>query len=234
MEEVEFKRKVLDLLKKDEEFRYAVAGLLGLEEILRRLDAHQAEMARLREDMVKGFERHDAEIAELRREMARLREDMVKGFERHDAEIAELRREMARLREDMVKGFELVERHISALGVRWGLLSEEAFRQGLRGILGKEFDLEVERWEFFDEEGFVYGYPSPVEIDVAVRDERILLVEIAAHARASDVYTFKRKADLYRKVTGRSPSRLILVTPYADESAVRASKKLGIEIYTKV
>ncbi|HDM92191.1 MAG TPA: DUF3782 domain-containing protein [Candidatus Korarchaeota archaeon] len=209
MEEVEFKRKVLDLLKKDEEFRYAVAGLLGLEEILRRLDAHQAEMARLREDMVKGFERHDAEIAELRREMARLREDMVKGFE-------------------------LVERHISALGVRWGLLSEEAFRQGLRGILGKEFDLEVERWEFFDEEGFVYGYPSPVEIDVAVRDERILLVEIAAHARASDVYTFKRKADLYRKVTGRSPSRLILVTPYADESAVRASKKLGIEIYTKV
>jgi hypothetical protein len=29
---------MLKMLKEDEEFRYAVAGLLGLEEILKRLD----------------------------------------------------------------------------------------------------------------------------------------------------------------------------------------------------
>ncbi len=183
MEEVELKRKILDLLKRDEEFRYAVAGLIGVSEILRRLDGHLAEMARLREDMVKGFE--------------------------------------------------LVERHISALGARWGLLTEEAFRQGLRGILGRELGLEVERWEFFDEEGVVYGYPSPVEVDVAVKDGRVLLIEITAHARPSDVYEFRRKAELYQRATGRRPSRLILVTPYAEESAVKASERLGIEIYTK-
>ena len=57
------KSEILRLLKEDEEFRYAVAGLIGLEEILKRLDRHEAQLVRLREDM------------------NRLREDMNKGFE---------------------------------------------------------------------------------------------------------------------------------------------------------
>jgi len=36
MELSEFKAKIFALLKEDEEFRYAVAGMLGLNEILRR------------------------------------------------------------------------------------------------------------------------------------------------------------------------------------------------------
>jgi uncharacterized membrane-anchored protein YhcB (DUF1043 family) len=101
----DFPKEFLELLKTDEEFRHAVAGLLGLEEILKRLDAHGTilarygeELTKLREDMNKGFARHDAEIA-------RLREDMVKGFARHDEEIAKLREDMNKLREDMNKGF---------------------------------------------------------------------------------------------------------------------------------
>jgi hypothetical protein len=38
----ELKSRMLRLLREDEEFRYAVAGLLGLEEILKRLDRHEA------------------------------------------------------------------------------------------------------------------------------------------------------------------------------------------------
>ena len=62
---------------------------------------------------------------------------MVEGFKRHD-------QELIRLREDMAKGFELVNRHISALGARWGLLTEEAFREGLKGLIEKELGLKVE------------------------------------------------------------------------------------------
>ena len=86
MELEELKSRMLKLLREDEEFRYAVAGLIGLDEILRRLDRHEAELVKLRQDVV-----------ELRREMVELRRDMVE------------------LREDMVRGFELVNRHISAL-----------------------------------------------------------------------------------------------------------------------
>lgn len=61
MEVAELKSRILKLLKEDEEFRYAVAGLIGLEEDLKRLDRHEAELVKLREDMNKGFmmlERH--------------------------------------------------------------------------------------------------------------------------------------------------------------------------------
>jgi hypothetical protein len=187
----ELKSRILKLLKEDEEFRYAVAGLLGLEEILKRLDRHEAELVRLREDMNK-------------------------------------------LRGDMNRGFELIERHISALGARWGLMAEDAFREGLRGLLERELGLKVERWRVYDNAGIVFGYPSEVEVDIAVSDGKLILIEVSSHVRASDVLQFRRKAELYEKVTGRKPDRLIIVTPYIDEKALEAARQLGVEAYTKV
>jgi hypothetical protein len=208
----ELKSRILKLLKEDEEFRYAVAGLIGLEEILRRLDRHEAELVKLREDMV----RHEAELVRLREDMNKLREDMN------------------RLREDMIRGFELIERHISALGARWGLMAESAFRESLRGLLEKELGFRVEKWKAYDEAGIVFGYPSEVEIDVTISDGKLILIEVSSHVRASDVFQFKRKAELYERLTGRRPDRLIMVTPYVDEKALEAARRLEIEVYTKV
>ena len=41
-------------------------------------------------------------------------------------------------------------------------------------------------------------------------------------------------AELYGRVTGRRPDRLIIVTPYIDEKALEAARRLGVETYTKV
>jgi len=196
------KARILKLLREDEEFRYAVAGLIGLEEILRRLDRHESELVKLREDMIEGFKRHDTEIL--------------------------------KLREDMNRGFELVERHISALGSKWGIIAESAFRESLRGILDKELGLKVEKWRTYDEAGRVYGYPSEIDIDVVVRDGKTILLEVSSHIRKSDILIFKKKSELYWEKTGTKPERLLVVTPYIDEEAVEASQKLGIEVYTRV
>ena len=45
IESAELKRRLLELLDKDEEFRYAVAGRLGLSEILKRLDKLEENQA---------------------------------------------------------------------------------------------------------------------------------------------------------------------------------------------
>jgi len=208
----ELKSRILRLLREDEEFRYAVAGLIGLEEILKRLDRHEAELVRLRENMV----RHESELVRLREDMNKLREDMIRGFELVERRI------------------ELVERHISALGARWGLMAESAFRESLRGLLEKELGFRVERWRAYDESGMVFGYPSEIEVDVAVSDGKLILIEVSSHVRASDVLQFRRKAELYERVTGRRPDRLIIVTPYIDEKALEAARRLGVETYTKV
>jgi hypothetical protein len=92
----------------------------------------------------------------------------------------------------------------------------------------------VERWIHRDEEGFVYGYPSSIEVDVAVHDGKVILIEISSHIRPSDVSTFKRKAMVYERHTGKKPDKLMMVTPYAEDEAREACAKHGIELYTKV
>jgi hypothetical protein len=80
----------------------------------------------------------------------------------------------------------------------------------------------------------VFGYPSQIDIDLAIHNNRIILLEIKSHIRASDVYTFKRKVEFYKIVEGKKPSRLLIVTPYVEEKALEAATNLGIEVYTKV
>ena len=224
------KGEFLSLLERDKEFRYAVAGLLGLEEILRRLDRHEEELIKLREEMKElrvDMNRLREDMNKLREDMGGIREDMLMGFKRHDEELI-------KLREDMNRGFMLLERRISALGARWGLMSEEAFREGIKGLVEGELGLKIERWSRYDAKGSVSGYPSQVEIDMALHDEKIVLVEVKSYVRASDVYLFKKKAEFYEETEGKKPSRLVIVTPYAEEGALEAAKHLSIEIYTKI
>ncbi|MEM4531710.1 MAG: DUF3782 domain-containing protein [Thermofilaceae archaeon] len=295
------KKRLLELLKEDEEFRLMVAGLLGYEELLQKMKEtlqelaklrqdmlegfrrHEEEMARiwgeiaklredmiagfrrhdeelaklwsevskLRQDMLEGFKRHDEEFAKVWAELAKLREDMLEGFRRHDEELAKLRQDMlegfkrhdeelaklwsevSKLREDFNRGFAALNRRLDALGARWGVMAESAFREGLRALL-EDLGIRVEKWSAFDEKGRVYGYESVVELDVAVKDGELILVEVASHVKQSDVSTFKRKAEFYAEKTGRKPDKLIIVSPYVDESALRAAKQLSIEVYTSI
>ena len=92
----------------------------------------------------------------------------------------------------------------------------------------------MERWTAYDGEGRVFGFPSEVEVDLAVKDGKVILIEITSHARAPDVTIFRRKADLYAEKEGRRPDRLIIITPYAEEDAKKAAERFGVEIYTGV
>ncbi|MEM2941678.1 MAG: hypothetical protein QW304_09060 [Thermoproteota archaeon] len=47
------KEEFPSLLERDREFRYAVAGILGLEEILKRLDKNEKQLIKLRRDMLR-------------------------------------------------------------------------------------------------------------------------------------------------------------------------------------
>ncbi|MEM2617768.1 MAG: DUF3782 domain-containing protein, partial [Thermofilaceae archaeon] len=236
----------------DEEFAKVWTELAKLrEDMLEGFRRHDEELAKLRQDMLEGFKRHDEEFAKVWTELAKLREDMLEGFRRHDEELAKLRQDMlegfkrhdeelaklwsevSKLREDFNRGFAALNRRLDALGARWGVMAESAFREGLRALL-EDLGIRVEKWSAFDEEGRVYGYESVVELDVAVKDGELILVEVASHVKQSDVSTFKRKAEFYAEKTGRKPDKLIIVSPYVDESALRAAKQLGIEVYTSI
>jgi len=129
--------------------------------------------------------------------------------------------------------FDAIERRLSAIGARWDIESEEAFREAMKGVLEEILGIaKVGKWMYFDKEGEVLGYPSWVEIDIAIKDQMHILVEIKASASDDTVSKLWRIGKLYEKVTEAKP-RLILVTPFIDEKGLKAAKELGIEIYTK-
>ncbi|MEM3056056.1 MAG: hypothetical protein QW639_02370 [Candidatus Bathyarchaeia archaeon] len=84
----DLKREFLELLDKDVEFRYTVAGYLGLSEILKRLDTLSEEQVKLREEQKKIW----VEIAEIKEEQRKIW-----------VEIVEIKEEQKLLREEQKK-----------------------------------------------------------------------------------------------------------------------------------
>ena len=178
----------------------------------------QAEMRALRAESDQRFEEHS-------REIKALREDF-------QSEIKALREELQALREDMQSGLKALDNKVVGLGARWGIMSEETFRSGLKGILTDELGLKVEHYQGYDEEGYVSGHPDQVELDLVVKDGLLIIIEIRSSMSKSDVYTFQRKIDFYEKVHDVGVNRKIILSPFIDYQAVPAAHRLGIEMYS--
>jgi len=76
MSEADLKKRLFDLLREDEEFRYAVVGLLGYRDILDRLEEHNltffdsfhaASALSLPDQSIVSFDRAYDRVAGLRR-----------------------------------------------------------------------------------------------------------------------------------------------------------------------
>jgi hypothetical protein len=124
------------------------------------------------------------------------------------------------------------ESSIGALGARWGLQSEQAFRNGLAAILEKTFGVQVLNYQDYDETGYVFGQPDQVELDVIVQNGTLILCEIKSSLSRGEVYQFKRKAEFYENKHQRKAERLLVISPMIDDRARGVADKLAIEVYT--
>ena len=165
------------------------------------------------------------DIKDILNEIRLLRED----FNRQQQQIEGLMNEIRLLREDFNKLSVRLDIKISALGARWGLLSENAFREGLRFVVERFFGGSVRRWTYYDSEGVVYGEPSEIDVDVLVKDNKHILIEIKASVDKSDIAELYRKGLLYEKVVGVKP-RLVIVSPFVRSRAYKLASKLEVEI----
>nr|VFK33010.1 MAG: hypothetical protein BECKMB1821G_GA0114241_11348 [Candidatus Kentron sp. MB] len=123
------------------------------------------------------------------------------------------------------------ERSIGALGSRWGLQSERAFRDALAAILEGSFGVQVINVNEFDDKGEVFGRPDQVEIDVIIKNGLMIICELKSSVSKSDMYLFERKARFYEKRRGRKANRLMVISPMIDDRAREVGEKLGIEMY---
>jgi hypothetical protein len=121
---------------------------------------------------------------------------------------------------------------IGALGARWGLYSEAAFRNGLKGILEESFDVQVLNVVEYDEQGEVFGRPDQIELDIIVKDGQLIICEIKSSMSKSDMYAFERKARFYERLHGRTVDRMLVISPMVDKRALAVADNLGIRVYS--
>ncbi len=121
---------------------------------------------------------------------------------------------------------------ISSLGARWGMRSEKSFRNGLQAILEESFDVRVLNINEFDEEGTVFGRPDQVELDIIIKNGILIVCELKSSMSKSDMYMFERKVRFYEQRHNRKASRMIVISPMADEKALKVAKELNIEVYS--
>jgi hypothetical protein len=224
------RQELPSLLQNDPEMRAWVLSLTREQyadkrETESRFDRVLDEMRRDREENTRKWEENQQELRTLREEQNRKWEAQDQKWEKNQATINAMLKEI----------HDLSRRHdstIGALGARWGLHTEQSFRNALKGILEDSFGVEVLNVTEFDDEGEVFGRPDQVELDVIIQDGTLILCEIKSSMSKSDLYAFERKVRFYEKHHNRKAHRALVISPMVDRRAQDVARKLGIEVYS--
>ena len=235
------REEFIRLLEEDREFRYAVMGLLGIREIIERMDRLEQQMAentKAIRELQRQVAEHSKAIRELQKQVAehsRAIRELQKQVAEHSKAIRGLQKQVMEHTmaiRSLQEQIERMNRRIDALGARWGLIAEETFREALKRFLKEYFKVaRIEKVKIMDEEGYVYGYPCQIEYDIIIKDNIHNIVEIKSSTSRGDIAAFYRKCKLYEKVN-KVKTRRIIVTCYADKKARELAEKLGIEVVT--
>lgn len=126
------------------------------------------------------------------------------------------------------------ETTLGAIGARWGMRSEQSFRNALKGLLSTVTGLEVTNVVEYDAEGFVFGRPDQIELDLVVKNGLLIICEIKSSVSKPDIYIFLKKAEFYQKQHFVKADRLIVISPMIDKKALELAKDWGIKTYSYV
>ncbi len=244
-----FAKELLSTIRENHEIRLQIFNIMNdkfaeKEKTEDRFEAMLAEMRRDREENTHRWEelkrdsneKWEALTRELNEKWEALTRDSNEKWEamRHESDTKW--REMLQEIKDLKKGHNHLEEKynntLGALGKRWGLDAEASFRNGLKAILEERFDVKVENFNIFDEEGIVFGHPEQVEMDVIIYNGDIIICEIKSSMSKSDMYTLNRKVMYYEKLHQVTVASKMVISPMVNDYAKRAAEYLGIKVYT--
>jgi len=194
----------------------------------RKWEEHQAEQSRKWEEQTRLLWQHQEE-QRLKWEAQEHKWD--EQNRKWDENNAQMREEFKRTHEEIMAVATKQEQNIGALGARWGIQTEQAFRDGLAAIVEKSFGVQVHTINEYDDQGIVFGRPDQVELDVIVKNGVLILCEIKSSMDKAGMYVFGRQAEYYERVHQRKPDRLIVISPWIDGRAKKVAETLGIETY---
>lgn len=221
------------------------------EEQARKWEEHRVEDVRKWEEDhaqdVRKWEEHRVEEARKREEdrveEASKWEDQNRKWEEHRVEEAhkwedqnrkwdENQRTINRILDEIHALSHKHDSTLGALGARWGLYSEQSFRNALKGILEESFGVQVLNVVEYDGEGQVFGRPDQIELDLVIKDGLLIICEIKSSMSKADMVIFDRKVKFYEQQHQRQAARTMVISPMVDARAQAVAKDLGIQVYS--
>jgi hypothetical protein len=245
----ELKAIVRDLAKAQQELAEAQKRTENEFTLFRRTDFEELkaivrDLAKAQQELAEAQKRTEHQVGELAEAQKRTENEFTL-FRRTDfEELKAIVRDLAKAQQELAEAQKRTENEltlfrrtftaqIGGLGARWGMQTEEAFRQGMRAIL-EEVGFTTERFLDYDKDGEVFGVPEQVEVDVVIQNGKVFVLEIKSSLSRADVASFNRKAAYYARKSGRTVTRKLIVTPYVDPRAQEIAQRLGVEICTDV
>jgi hypothetical protein len=229
------KEEILRLIKEDEEFRYAIIGLLGLH----RLDKIEEAILRLTENVAKLADlqaKTEARLAKVEERLFKVEERLEehdKKFVTIEERLEEHDKKFNAILEEL-KGLKLVTDEISvtigSITRRYGKDLEKTILKIYKDQLiqmGINPD-NAKRFRYIDKEG-KYGIKGKeYEFDIVVSDDAIDVIEVKTHASKDDVEWFNDKVERVKSEFGKPLRRKVIVAVHIDEDALDRANELGI------
>jgi len=202
-----------------------------VEELAQAQKRTQEEVTRLDravQELAQAQKRTEARVEELAQAQKRTQEEVT----RLDRAVQELAKAQKRTEEELLRFGRHFDMKLGALGARWGYDSEATFREAVEYIL-KDSGFQVEHYQDYDQEGAVFGRPDQVELDLIIKDSRVLVAEIKSSVNRADLAAFERKVAFYQGRTGRQVEEKVMISPFVDPRGTeRLAEKLGIRLIT--
>ncbi|MEO0263055.1 MAG: DUF3782 domain-containing protein [candidate division WOR-3 bacterium] len=174
------------------------------------------------EETNKRFEELNKRFEELNKRFEELREDTNKRFE-------EINKRFEEITLRMENGFKILRDTISAIGSRWGVGAEDAFRKGFEEII-QELEYKVIKWKKFDKEAKIFSFPRPAEIDIIIKDKKRIAIEVKSSVSLSDVEEFLKSIKFYEIEENEKIDEKIIVAIFCRPGVEEYIKELNIKL----
>jgi len=233
----EEKLRILKALEEDAEFRYAVAGAIGVLEILRRLDSvlkvieeHSKRIEEL-SGVIEGHSRRLEELSKRFEELAKMvelhsrkLEELGKRFEEHSRRLEEL---TLALRDHGMRIDEL-NRRVSNLEVAVGALAESTyaryFYEDLLRELASRGEVIVRRVR--------NARVGEEDVDLLVETQlRVYVVEVKIRPKHEDVGRVLAKVDVVRRYYPDKGVVGVLAGAMVGGEVESYAREKGVEVY---
>ena len=113
-----------------------------------------------------------------------------------------------------------------------GMMSDDQLRATAAEVLGKDFPgCPLNRWDFYDSQGAVYGAPQNVSIDVIQRANANYLCDIKHVVGVNDVSNLIKIGKLFRSQNPTAPLSCIIITANIDAQADEIANRCKIKVY---